>query len=539
MSKILGIFGGSHNASASFVEDGEIVCCIEEERLKRIKSGNDFGRVPRLACKAIMEKYQLEIDDFDHVAVCAPFCNDFVKSLNPDPKKLTLINHHTCHCYGAYLTSGFVDKTLVISYDGGGDRYFGKIYLAENNKMTLIKSIPLWNAASAGQIYAHTTVNLGWQMLKDEGKVTGLAAHGKYNETIYSQLNNIFFYNGDLSFSYADAPGKASFVLTNLKKTKHLDFLDDPDRRNLKRPEIEYKADIAYNVQLLLEEEMKKFLNDLNSRYPEYKKLVLSGGLFANVKLNQKINELPWVEEVYISPPMGDDGLSLGAALTISCLNGERKTKRLDNVFLGLDYSNEEIEEAIDFEYTKTPYSPEILAKHLHENKIAGWFQGKFEHGPRALGARSILVKVTDPNTHQVLNERLGRHEIMPFAPFVLAEKADEIFHIDKSRMAAEFMTMCYDTKEGWAEKIPAVVHEADGTARPQLVYEERNPKFHSILKAYEEVSGLPILLNTSFNGHGEPIIDSPAQALAHLNSGMIDLLVAEDYIYFKKQNGV
>ena len=114
MSKILGIFGGSHNASASFVEDGEIVCCIEEERLKRVKSGNDFGRVPRLACKAIMEKYQLEIDDFDHIAVCAPFCNDFVKSLNPDPKKLTLINHHTCHCYGAYLTSGFLDKSVLI-----------------------------------------------------------------------------------------------------------------------------------------------------------------------------------------------------------------------------------------------------------------------------------------------------------------------------------------------------------------------------------------------------------------------------------------
>ena len=127
----------------------------------------------------------------------------------------------------------------------------------------------------------------------------------------------------------------------------------------------------------------------------------------------------------------------------------------------------------------------------------------------------------------------------MPFAPFVLAEKADEIFHINKSRMAAEFMTMCYDTKEGWAEKIPAVVHEADGTARPQLVYEERNPKFHSIWKAYEKISGLPILLNTSFNGHGEPIIDSPSQALAHLESGMIDLLVAEDYIYFKNQNGI
>jgi carbamoyltransferase len=536
MSKILGIFGGSHNASASYVKDGEIMCCIEEERMVRKKSGDDFGRAPEKAVQAIFQRYNMSINDFDDIAVCAPYCNGFVRDIEAPREKTIVINHHSSHCYGAYLTSGFLDKTLVFSYDGGGDQNYGKIYLAEDNKMALVKRIPLWTGSSAGQIYAHTTVGLGWKMLKDEGKVTGLAAHGKFNEVIYNQLNKIFYYNGDLSFSPVDSPGKASYILDNLKQSKHLDYVDNPNYSSPK-PIMEYKAEIAYNVQLLIENEMKNLFNDLHSKYPQYKKLVLSGGIFANVKLNQRINELPWVDDIFISPPMGDEGLSLGAALTLAFHKGERKTERLNDVFLGLEYSNEEIESSIKFDYRKEPYQPEVLAKELDSGKIAGWFQGRFEHGPRALGARSILVRATDPNTHQILNERLGRHEIMPFAPFVLAEKADEIFRIDKSRMASEFMTMCFDARDGWAEKIPAVVH-IDGTARPQLVYKERNPKFHAVLESYNELTGLPILLNTSFNGHGEPIVNSPSEALVHLENGMVDLLVAEDYIYYKN-NGI
>ena len=524
MSKILGIFGGSHNASASYVKDGEIICCLEEERLVKIKSGNDFGRLPELAVKKILDEYSLHINEFDHIAVCAPICNSFLQDLGIDNDKVVLVNHHTSHAYGAYLTSGFEDKTIVFSYDGGGDKEYGKIYLAENNELTLIKDLPLWNTASAGQIYGHATKCLGWEMLKDEGKVTGLAAHGKYDEKIYNLLSELFKYNGDLSFSPPDSPGKTGYLLNSLK---NIDYF---------KSEVDYKYTIAYNIQTLIENEICKLLNDLNSRFPEYKKLVLVGGLFANVKLNQKINDLPWLDELFVFPPMGDDGLSLGAALTVAFKNQERKTKRLDNVFLGLEYSNSYLEwSALEFGAESEPYEPEKIAQKIHDGAIVGWFQGRFEHGPRALGARSIIVKTTDPKTHEILNNRLERHEIMPFAPFVLQERADEIFDIKKSKMTSEFMTMCYDTRPEWIDKIPAVIHSCDGTARPQLVYEERNPKFHAILKAYEKISGLPVLLNTSFNGHGEPIVNEPSQAFKHLKSGMIDLLVAEDYVYYIK----
>tara|TARA_R100000005_G_C5002391_1_gene209996 strand:+ start:3833 stop:5389 length:1557 start_codon:yes stop_codon:yes gene_type:complete len=518
MSKILGIFGGSHNASASYVKDGEIICCYEEERLVRVKSGNDFGRNPDLAVKRILEENGLSIEDFDDIAVAAPICNGFVKGLGVDESKVTVVNHHACHAYGAYLTSGFKEKTIVVSYDGGGDKDFGRIYLAEDNKLNLIKSIPLWSAASAGQMYAHTTVCLGWKMLKDEGKVTGLAAHGKYDESLYRKLNKIFYYNNNFSFSPGDSPGKTALLLNKL---------------NLPDASLETKSKVAHNVQLVIENEFCKLLNHLNSIYPEYKKVILVGGLFANVKLNQKINETPWVEEVFVFPPMGDEGLSLGAALTLAYHKGERKTKRLENVFFGSSYSNDDIQKA-GLKFHRDPYSPDRLAEMLDSGKIIGWFQGRFEHGPRALGARSIIVKATDPDTHKNLNERLKRHEIMPFAPFVKYDKANEIFNIEKSHMTSEFMTMCYSTKPEWVDKIPAVVHKCDGTARPQLVYPDRNKKFYEVLDSYDKISNIPVLLNTSFNGHGEPIIDSPAEAFAHLESGMIDALVAEDFIYFK-----
>ena len=520
MSKILGIFGGSHNASASYVKDGEIVCCFEEERLVRIKSGDDFGRVPSQAVQKILDQNNIQISDFDDIAVCAPICNEFVDGLGVDPEKVTVVNHHTCHAYGAYLTSGFKEKTIVLSYDGGGDTDFGKIYLAENNKLFQIKNMPVWSCGSAGQMYAHTTVCMGWKMLKDEGKVTGLAAHGEYNEKLYKQINRIFYYNNDFTFSPPDSPGKTAFLLNPLK---------------IHKADFKRRADLACNVQLVIENELSKLLNHLNKTYPEYKNLVLVGGLFANVKLNQAINNLPWVKEVFVFPPMGDDGLSLGAALTLAHQKGERETKRLDNVFLGSGYSNEEIENSNNGRFRREPYDPDLLAKKIDEGQIIGWFQGRFEHGPRALGARSIIVKATDPNAHQLLNSRLGRHEIMPFAPFVKHDKAEEIFELTKSHMTSEFMTMCYDTKPEWIDKIPAVIHKCDGTARPQLVYPERNKKFYDILDSYDKITNIPVLLNTSFNGHGEPIIDSPDQAFVHLESGMIDALVAEDYVYYKQ----
>jgi carbamoyltransferase len=293
----------------------------------------------------------------------------------------------------------------------------------------------------------------------------------------------------------------------------------------------------SYNLQHYTNEMFVQFLTDLNKLYPEYRKFSFSGGLFGNVKLNQKINELDFVDEIFISPPMGDEGLPLGACIKKAVELGEiTKPKKLQNVFFGIGYTNEEVETiSKNYNFKKEFYSPDEIARELDKGKIIGWFQDRFEHGPRALGARSILVKPTDIDTHKVLNERLKRYEIMPFAPIVMEEHFDEIFYPSKSKYAAEFMTVCYSTRESWINKIPAVIQKSDKTARPQIVVKEKNKKFWGILNAYYNISGIPILLNTSFNSHNEPIIDSPNQAFDTLDKGIIDKLIIGDYVYYRK----
>jgi carbamoyltransferase len=280
-----------------------------------------------------------------------------------------------------------------------------------------------------------------------------------------------------------------------------------------------------------------QFINDLHKLHPEYKKFVFSGGLFANVKLNQQINELDFVDEMYVYPPMGDEGLPLGACIKKAVELGEiTKPIKLKNVFFGIGYAQDEInQDSENYNFKKEEYNSEVIARDLEDGKMIGWFQDRFEHGPRALGSRSILVKPTEIKTHKLLNERLKRYEIMPFAPIVMEEHFDKIFYPSKSKYSAEFMTICYSTRESWINKIPAVIQKSDKSARPQVVVKNKNEKLWDVLNEYSKISGIPVLLNTSFNSHNEPIIDSPKQAFETLNKGIIDKLVIGDYVYYRK----
>ena len=298
-----------------------------------------------------------------------------------------------------------------------------------------------------------------------------------------------------------------------------------------------HRNDLAYNYQLYMEDQIIEYCNHLHELYPDIKKMVVSGGLFGNVKLNQRINELEWLDEIYVYPAMNDAGLALGGALKVAFDKGERGVERFENVFLGYEYTQEETDEFFfngDNNFSnmiRYDLDEDYVAKSLDDGKIIGFFNGRFEFGPRALGARSILVRPTDAETHANLNRRLGRTEIMPFAPIVLDTEANKVFHTNnKSHYTAEFMTICYNTRKEWIPRIPAVVHEVDSTARPQIVKKD-NP-FHSVLTKYYRLSDIPVLLNTSFNIHGEPIIESPEQALVHLNNGVVDLLVIDNYMY-------
>ena len=525
MSKIYGLFGGSHNANIAYIEDGKIVAAIEEERLNRKKSGLNFGAVPELSVKKIEKITGVKLSEADYVCWCLPSPDKFRKNLFLHNE--VFYEHHDCHAAGAYYTSGFMGKVLVITLDGGGRRSYGKVFLAENGKMEMVKRLPMELNGSLGQVWMQITEAYGWKMLKDEGKIMGMAGHGSYNEKIYKQLKQtIYLNNGEFL-----PAGNISEVLLLIDAWKKKGYFTN----NL------IKKDIAYNLQKLTEDLVVEYVEYLHKKYPAYKKLAVSGGIFANVKMNQFINELPWVEEMYIMPPMGDDGLGLGAAILKSVELGEFPVNRFNNVFLGVSYTEEDILNMWFDKYKNTidyvSYDPVWVANQLHKGRIVGFFQGKFEYGPRALGARSILVRPTDIETHAELNRRLNRHEIMPFAPIVLAEEANKVFHCEKSQYTAEFMTMCYTTRDEWIDKIPAVIHMVDKTARPQLIREDKNPRFYKILKEYYNISNIPVLLNTSFNTHSEPIIDSINIALKHLNDGVIDLLVAEDYLFIRRPN--
>jgi carbamoyltransferase len=530
MSSIYSFFAGSHSATSALVVDGEIKYIIEEERLDRIKAGDNHQSFPYLSSSKIVELSGLQIKDSDYRIFVEPVPDLYADELTKG--KYERVSHHDSHCYGAYFTSGMEGKVITISYDGGGDKSVMKIYLCEDGEMTLLKSMDfstfgsishLWGFSTAGILGYNNWGQSVWKMCKDEGKLMGMAADGYYDENIIRMLKSVIKYE-DLKFNPSSTAGRTKFLVDSLKLQG---AFDTKEQREV----------FCYNLQHYTNEMFVEFLTDLHNLYPEYKKFAFSGGLFGNVKLNQKINELDFVDEIFIYPPMGDEGLPLGACIKKAVELGEiTKPIKLQNVFFGIEYTNEEVDNVSkNYNFNKSPYTSEEIASDIENGKIIGWFQGRFEHGPRALGARSILVKPTEIETHKLLNERLKRYETMPFAPIIMEEHFDKIFYPSKSKYSSEFMTICYSTRESWISKIPAVIQKSDKTARPQVVVKNKNPKFWEILNAYYEISGIPVLLNTSFNSHNEPIIDSPNQAFDTLKKGIIDKLIIGDYAYYCK----
>jgi carbamoyltransferase len=348
-----------------------------------------------------------------------------------------------------------------------------------------------------------------------------MAPDGYFDEKIYNMLKSCLNYK-NFRFYPSATHTKTQFVVDMMKNEGLLN--------TQKQKEV-----FSFNLQKLTEDLFLNFLDDVHKLYPEYKKLCFAGGLFANVKMNQKINQLDWVDEIYIYPAMGDEGLSLGACIYKSVELGElTKPFKLNDVHFGISYSIDEILKISEnYKFKRQEYIAKEIAQEINNGAIIGWFQGGSEFGPRALGARSILVRPTKISTHKVLNGRLKRYDTMPFAPIVMEEHFEKIFTTSKSKYSSEFMTLCYDTKDEWIDKIPAVIQKSDKTARPQVVVKSKIPKFWEILNEYYEISGIPVLLNTSFNPHNTPIIENPEQAFNMLENKIIDKLIIENYVFF------
>lgn len=530
MSTIYGFYSGNHSACSALMKDGKIIYATEEERYTRIKSGDNYDSNCKLSSSAIQSKTGVKITDADYRVFVEPIPNKFVRELSNG--NYETLSHHDAHCYGAYFTSGMEGKALSISYDGGGESSVMKIYTCEDGKMTLFKTEKICNYGSLSHLWGFATSGIKgydkffegiWKMCKDEGKLMGMAPDGEFDEKIYKMLGSVIKYK-NLRFYPSNTATKTMVLMDNMREMGYFDTQEKMNR-------------FTYNLQKLTNDLFLDFLNDLHKILPDYRKICLSGGLFANVKLNQKINELDWVEEIYVMPPMGDEGLALGACIYKSVELGElKKPFKFENLHLGIPYDNSEIlsiAEKFNLKYTE--YNSKGIAQDLENGMFIGWFQGGSEYGPRALGARSILVKPTDVSTHKELNKRLKRHDTMPFAPIVMSEKFDDIFTPAKSKYTSEFMTLCYSTKDEWIERIPAVIQKSDNTARPQIVVKEKLPKFWDILNEYYKISEIPVLLNTSFNSHNEPIIEKPEQAFTSLKRGIIDKLVIEDYVFFSE----
>lgn len=545
--RILSFVYGEHCAGITFFENGRPVYCYEEERFCRVKTSTDFNlqtfRFPTFCLNELRYKNNLDFDSIDYFLFPkngeTGATDEFIKNYLSEcvnfesiKNKIIKYDHHDAHCALAYYTSGFVDaKCLVVSMDGSGDGHSSKFYLGENNKLHYINGIGT-DRVSLGMFYCLLTEFLGFKRLKDEGKIVGMAAHGKFDSGIY----NIF----DKTI------GKIEGIFTKKMDDGHLfspmfkefycSFFEMMGDRYYKNNKLQ---DFAYTGQYIFEEKIIQILNNLHEMYPDYKKICLSGGVFANVKLNKKVNELEWVDEVYITPPMGDEGLTLGSCLMFNSEQNSQDVFQLNDVYLGSNYSSVEIENTIKdsidkgFNVSSEPLDFHKIAILLDQGNIVGLFQGRMEYGPRALGNRTILADASKSCAYKKLNDRLHRNDFMPFAPVVLAKFADQVFFINKSRYTAEFMTMLYDTRTEWCDRIPAAVHPIDKTARIQLVHKEKNILLYDILTSFYNLTGIPLLVNTSFNVHEEPIVCWPENALKHLIDGVVDYLIIENRIYY------
>jgi carbamoyltransferase len=420
--------------------------------------------------------------------------------------KLQRFNHHDTHAANAFYASGY-DEALLVTLDGYGSGNCGGVYTGNRDGIKPLIRFAFPN--SLGQYYEHVTSGLGFRPSRHEGKIVGLAAYGNPNILRQVLRERFDVKNGDIVM-------RASMnTLFTRNLAQHF-----------------AKRDVAAAYQTVLEDVTKEMV-EYWLKKTGLKKIAVSGGVHANVKLNQRIRELKGVEEVFVYPNMGDGGCGTGAAMLVF---GQKMYtgKPLDNVYFGPDYSDSEIQAALGTEglaYERLDQIEERIAQLLTEDHIIGRFNGRMEYGPRALGNRSVLYPAREPEVNQWLNHQLGRTEFMPFAPAALASESSRLFkNLSGCEKTSEFMTITFDCTDDMSHMCPAAVH-VDGTARPQLVSERTNASFHKIVRGYYERTGIPAMINTSFNMHEEPIVCSPADAIRAFLMGNIDYLAIGPFL--------
>ncbi len=561
---ILGISAFYHDSAACLIQDGNIVACAQEERFTRRK--HDFS-FPKNAMDFCLKYGKISVKDLDYVGfyekplikferILYTYLGTFPRSLPSFLKAIPLwlkekiwtpqiirkelnyegeilmIEHHLSHAASAFLVSPF-KEAAILTIDGVGEWATATYGVGRDNQIEFFKELRFPH--SLGLLYNAFTYYLGFQVNSDEYKVMGLAPYGKpvYYDSIMKELVSL---KDDGSFQvnmkYFAYDYGLSMTNANFEK------LFDLPVRNSSEPIQKKHQDLAASIQKVTEEIMLKMANSLYQQ-TNLKNLCLAGGVALNCVANGRILRETEFENIFIQPAAGDAGGAVGVAAYIyNILLNNRRNFVWEDGYLGPDYSDSEIKQflqqnQINFKEYAQEELIEYTAKLLAENKVIGWFQGKMEFGPRALGNRSILADPRKAENKGRVNKKIKfREEFRPFAPAILEEKVSEYFEID---CPSPYMLLVAQVKPEKKDAIPAVVH-IDGSARIQTVNKKQNQLFYDLLKEFEKITGCAVLLNTSFNLKGEPIVCTPQDAhLTFIRSGL-DYLIMGSCVLDKKE---
>jgi len=552
---ILGISAFYHDSAACLIQDGKIVACAQEERFSRKK--HDFS-FPKNAIEFCLQKGKISVKDLNYVGfyekpfikferILYTYLATFPRSLPSFLKAIPLwlkekiwipqtikkelnyegeilmIEHHFSHAASTFLVSPF-QGAAILTIDGVGEWASATYGVGKDNQIEIFKELKFPH--SLGLLYNAFTYYLGFRVNSDEYKVMGLAPYGEpvYYDLIMKELVSLKD-DGSFQVNMKYFAYDYGLKMTNANFEK----LFGLPSRNSSEPIQKKHQDLAASIQKVTEETMLKMANFLNTE-TNLKNLCLAGGVALNCVANGRILRETEFENIFIQPAAGDAGGAVGVAAYIyNILLNNRRNFVWEDAYLGPDYSDSEIKQflqqnQINFREYSQAELIKYTAKLLAENRVIGWFQGRMEFGPRALGNRSILADPRKPENKDRVNKKIKfREEFRPFAPAILEEKVSEYFEID---CPSPYMLLVAQVKPEKKDKIPAVVH-VDGSARIQTVNRKQNALFYDLLKEFEKLTTCPVLLNTSFNLKGEPIVCTPQDAyLTFIRSGLDYLIM-------------
>ncbi|HOE03865.1 MAG TPA: carbamoyltransferase C-terminal domain-containing protein [Bacteroidales bacterium] len=573
---VLGINGLGVLPSAGIVSNGKLLAFAEEERFTRLKGS--FGFMPGAATDFCLKQAGLSLEKIDAIAFGwnsnlyrfeMPLFS-FWKYLTRSPKiqktgnmvsftaellkyhpkhvkskidemlgnyagynkriPVHFVSHHHAHAATAFYLSGF-DSSYILVIDGSGEKNCTSIFKGTGQEIKHIESINIPD--SLGWFYQSITEFLGFSPNHHEGKLMGLAAYGAYDKAIFDKMEKIIHYQQGASYRYNASFGFLGNHTTGKVYSNQLvSLLGEP--RSSDSPISNYHKNIAFAAQKKLEEIVVGIVRYIAKRSDFNGNLCIAGGVALNCKMNGVLLELPEIERLYIPSVPSDAGVSLGAALAVSKAKAQPVSQTTEHAYWGPEYSDSEIENTLNkfgLNYSSCQQIESIVAELLSQGKIVGWFQGRMEAGSRALGARSILASPLDASMKDIINLKVkGRENWRPFAASILYEERERfVFAKDN----APFMAVAFRVKPEALKMIPAAVH-IDGTTRPQFVKKEINEKYWNLISKFSEITGVPAVLNTSFNTKEEPIVENPSQAIkAFYGSGM-DCLAIGNYLLQK-----